>query len=63
MFIMIMIQEISALALDNVPNLSSAPCTPLNIKKSSLLTSSRPPSAALPNFGNHDSSVGKNHSL
>ena len=59
----ILSQEISALALDTAPNninldSGSAPCTPLNIKRSSLLTSSRPPSAALPNFGNHDSSVG-----
>ena len=36
-----------------------APVTPLNYKRSSLLTSSRPPSAALPTFGNLDSSVGK----
>ena len=60
----ILSQEISALALDTAPNSNvifdngSAPCTPLNVKKSSLLTSSRPPSAALPNFGSHDSSVG-----
>lgn len=56
-------QEISALALDSGPatpflNLDSAPSTPFNHKRSSLLTSSRPPSATLPNFGNHDSSLG-----
>ena len=39
------------------PSLSS-PCTPLNYKRSSLLTSSRPPSAALPTFGNPDSTTG-----
>ena len=54
----ILSQEISALALDTAPNYDGAPYTPLNHKKSSLLTSSRPPSAALPNFGNLDSSVG-----
>merc|ERR1719431_1614452 len=55
-------QEISALALDTAHtpfiNLGSAPSTPFNHKRSSLLTSSRPPSATLPNFGNHDSSAG-----
>lgn len=56
-------QEISALALDSgsatpLLNLASAPSTPFNHKRSSLLTSSRPSSATLPNFGNHDSSLG-----
>ena len=65
-------QEISALALDSQPatpralpkprtpphlDLASAPATPLNTKRSSLLTSSRPPSAQLPSFGN-DSCLG-----
>ena len=58
-------REISALALDSAPStpvsragtahlsldMASAPSTPLNAKKSSLLTSSRPPSATLPTFG------------
>ena len=59
---MILSQEISALALEAgpAPGLTdSAPVTPLNYKRSSLLTSSRPPSAALPTFGNLDSSVGE----
>ena len=59
----ILSQEISALALETCPTpglTDSAPATPLNFKRSSLLTSSRPPSAALPTFGNHDSSVGNN---
>eukprot|EP00092_Neocalanus_flemingeri_P027542 GFUD01029881.1.p1 GENE.GFUD01029881.1~~GFUD01029881.1.p1 ORF type:complete len:1834 (+),score=561.65 GFUD01029881.1:757-5502(+) len=56
-------QEISALVLDSGPatpftDLDSAPSTPFNNKRSSLLTSSLPPSATLPNFGNHDSSLG-----
>ena len=56
----ILSQEISALALDNVNvNMESTPSTPLNYKRPSLLTSSRPPSAALPNFGNPDSSIGE----
>ena len=38
-------------------DLASAPATPLNYKRSSLLTSSRPPSGALPSFGN-DSCLG-----
>ena len=66
-------QEISALALGpDTPlrpppsqaatpslhlDLGSAPATPINYKRSSLLTSSRPPSASLPNFGN-DSCLG-----
>ena len=65
----ILSHEISALALDNLPGSSSSPhlssepslsspCTPLNYKRSSLLTSSRPPSAALPTFGNPDSTTG-----
>ena len=56
-------REISALALDSAPgtpvrttahlslDMASAPSTPLNAKRSSLLTSSRPPSATLPTFG------------
>ena len=59
---LILSQEISALALEAGPVhglTDSAPVTPLNYKRSSLLTSSRPPSAALPTFGNLDSSVGK----
>ena len=61
----ILSHEISALALDNLPGgsgtsegLSSTPRTPLNFKRSSLLTSSRPPSAVLPTFGNLDSTAG-----
>jgi hypothetical protein len=65
-------RDISALALDSRPgtplparlasppphlDLASAPATPLSHKRSSLLTSSRPPSAALPSFG-EDSSLG-----
>ena len=34
-------------------DLGSAPSTPLNYKRSSLLTSSRPPSGVLPSFGNN----------
>ena len=57
-------REISALALDSAPgtpisrttahlslDMASAPSTPMNAKRSSLLTSSRPPSATLPTFG------------
>ena len=56
-------QEISALVLDSGPStpfldLGSAPSTPMNHKRSSLLPFSRPPSATLPDFGNHDSSHG-----
>ena len=70
----ILSHEISALALDNLPGAgvsstsdglpshlrSSTPLnlTPLNPKRSSLLTSTRPPSAALPTFGNLDSTAG-----
>ena len=57
-------REISALALDSAPgtpvsrttthlslDVASAPSTPITAKRSSLLTSSRPPSATLPSFG------------